>query len=167
MLLNHDSAALMRHGYQLPFLIGNEDLHRLIGGGGGKLDAFHQIVDPRSGLCRNENVMRISRCEGYPGIFVKQIDFIEDLYAWYCMGMNLIEHFFNSNDLGFKLLGGSIDNVQDEIRTGDLIERRFECFHQGGGKLWMKPTVSVRVMCLPSGNSKRRVVESSVANSLS
>ena len=81
------------------------------------------MIDPFACFGGNKHIMAMPRLKPKTAVLVKKVYLVEHLDAADVVRVYLIEHFFNRKDLRIVFRRGSIDDMQDQIRPRDLIER--------------------------------------------
>ena len=113
----------MRKRYELAFCEGDQYLHQYLMRFSGKSDAFDELIDAFSCKRRGEERMRKAHSIRAQLLFIEQVDLIEYLDARYLICIDLSKNLIYRIYLLFEIRVRSINDMKDEIRSTDLIER--------------------------------------------
>ena len=142
--------------------------------------AFEPAIDQRqkriAALSRNgrqRDALRITQhvvLKARPRGRVDEIDLVHHLDQPAFDGFTepeIDQHAEHVPALGLAVGMISVADVDDDVGFGDFLEGRPEGGDEMVGRSDMKPTVSDRIAVRPEGKTKRRIVGSRVANSIS
>ena len=79
--------------------------------------------------------MRIPAFEKTQLFIIKQIALVIDVDPWNMMGSNGFKRFLNGLHLPHALIRGNINDMQNQVRTANLIKSAAKCLDEIRGQL--------------------------------
>src|SRR6185503_16101505 len=124
---------------QVASVVGNQGGQLDLGVGQAGGDGGEQVVDALAGRGGDHRDAGEQAGQAGPADLVEQVVLVEDQQLGHVGGADLAEDRADGGDLPTRVGLGGVDQVDDQVGPGDLLQGRLERLHQVMGQLGDEP----------------------------